>query len=249
MSNQLENIVNWDGFSERDLDTPVYRIFSFEKFITSLNDNSLYFVKPHLFEDPYEGFYLKKRINDSNGKISSVLSSSFFIQCWTLHKESNLMWTAYAPNKDGIMVVTTVRKILEFISGNVGSDTDFRFGKINYMSEKNILSEFGDKIKSVDEEKILSIILETLFIKRNAFREEKEVRIVCQKRKSNIENLPETSLGFNLLQTDLFNELADKIVLDPRLDYTRIFKIKNLLNCYNLRMPIEQSTLYQMPEL
>lgn len=243
---QFENILNWDGFSERDLDTPVYRIFSFEKFITSLNDNSLYFANPKHFDDPYDCFLLTNKKRIASETLPSFFTFNFLIQSWTLKSNSNLMWSAYAPNKNGILIETTIGKLQEFALRMADGNDCVHLGKVIYLNETEFNSKyivpFKSKAASEDE------IFKSLFIKRKAFEDECEFRLVLMKVNSNADVIKSSRLGFNLAQFDLFNELANKVVLDPRMDRSLVQGITQLLNKNGIKASITQSTLYKMPE-
>lgn len=245
MNNNEFTIINWDEFSESDLDKPVFRIFSLEKFLTSLNSNSLFFVKPHLFEDPYEGFLLKKIIKNSERKLSDFLPCSYFVQCWTLHKESSLMWTAYAPNKDGIMLETTLRQLVELRNLLNDHVSDVFLGRITYLKQEEIFSMFSRS--QVESKRDLSaLVVNSLFVKREAFKEENEFRIVLQNNTTNLDNIQFSKVGFNLTQQNLFKMIVNKVILDPRMTITQVREITKLIERFELEVHIVQSDLYQI---
>lgn len=54
----MDNLVNFEKIDDKLLDKNVYRIYSLDKFLISLNEKSLHLMKPKLWDDPFEGFFL-----------------------------------------------------------------------------------------------------------------------------------------------------------------------------------------------
>lgn len=90
-----------------DYNTSITRVYTFERFLQILVDSSLSFVLPSLWEDPWEAVIF----NNENSKWSDKLEITLWGSCWTLNSESDFAWKAYSPNKNGIMVKSTIAKI------------------------------------------------------------------------------------------------------------------------------------------
>lgn len=97
-----------------DLDTPIYRIFSLDRFSEMITSGENGLVHPSKWDDPFENFFLKCDAETPEGETVSLssLSASWYGQCWTLNSDSDAMWRIYSKDKkEGVKVKTTVRKL------------------------------------------------------------------------------------------------------------------------------------------
>lgn len=130
----------------------------FTKFVSMLNTNSLFFVRPDKFRDPFEGVYsngnktLRKSVytdieEQELLKISETLDTFnkfqrkfIMINCWHLNDyESAAMWDLYLKSNEGIAIQTTVGGLIEGFSS---TDEKIYIGKVNYIDyEKDWIPE------------------------------------------------------------------------------------------------------------
>src|SRR5438067_994323 len=107
----LENALN---VAADDWDTPIYRVFSLNRFKEMISTSTLGLVRPSKWEDPFENFVLKSRVRLKTGEIGSLreIRDRWYGQCWTLNRDSDAMWRIYSPDKTGVRVSSTLRKLL-----------------------------------------------------------------------------------------------------------------------------------------
>jgi hypothetical protein len=236
--------------TEADLDKPLYRIFSFQRLEEIFQEKKLTLVKPGLWEDPFENFILNSTGYLPDGREFQIgFRDNFYGQCWSLTKESDAMWRIYSPEKNGVKVKTTIRKLFtplfkvggehKKINGAVYNLSSF-VGKVKYADTKTLVAMLKDR------ERMSGKIFDqtgwgqasSFFFKRVAFKHEKEVRLIYN------------SQGENQFDTFKFDvnpsELFDEIVFDPRVslsDYQEM-KVKLLDWGYNKR--VIQSGLYKL---
>ena len=75
------------------LDDTVYRIFTLEKFIRTLQSGKLCLVRPALWKDPFENFFLNSQgVYDGQLVGLDSIRDSWYGQCWTLRKECDGLW-------------------------------------------------------------------------------------------------------------------------------------------------------------
>lgn len=100
MENELEKF-NRNIININDLDTPVYRIFSLERFLELFTEKQLVQVQPSMWDDPYEHFLLKTEVVSDDGEVGSLenLYNSWYGQCWTENEDTDAMWRIYSPEK------------------------------------------------------------------------------------------------------------------------------------------------------
>ncbi|HJF26762.1 MAG TPA: hypothetical protein K8V79_00645 [Acinetobacter lwoffii] len=114
------NSSNYIGLTEAELDQPIYRIFSLERFFQVLDKKQLTLVKPHLWDDSFENVLLKSEFKTASNETAVFEAhDSVYGQCWTRHAESDAMWRIYSPHKSGVKLQTTPRKLLETLQANI----------------------------------------------------------------------------------------------------------------------------------
>lgn len=247
--------LNFDKTFDDLLFTPIYRVFSLEKFLTSLNSNQLFLFKAKHSEDPFEAFLLKqliwKKDGSENYPFNPLYLENFFIQSWTFLEESYLLWNAYAPNKDGIIVKSTIGKMADLFLKNHVNWGEFYLGKVLYQTEEAIKKQFEDKsmVKKLMSHKGKDVLLNSLLIKRTPFMHEEEVRLLYVSNHNYGADQKISQHGYTFESRHLFNELAEELVLDPRIDSVRADSIISLVKKIGYTGQIKKSTLYDMPNL
>lgn len=98
---------NFIYIKQPDYSTKIYRIFSTNRLIELFEKKENALVKPELWDDPFENFILK--IPEKGSK--SKPNKRGYGQCWTLNFESDAMWRIYSPDKNGVRIQTTIRKL------------------------------------------------------------------------------------------------------------------------------------------
>ncbi|MDQ2946129.1 MAG: DUF2971 domain-containing protein [Acidobacteriota bacterium] len=233
---------------ENDLDTPVYRVFSSDRFFETFVSRTLALVRPHKWDDPFENFLYQVKIESPDGNPVSVagLRRKLFGQCWSLNDESDATWRIYSHAKDGIKCRSTVRKVFEAIynPGDKYASLRYFIGRVAYKSEGELLDLFADS------DRYISILTDTsgrgpviaLLSKRNEFRHEQEVRLIYQSPV----DVPDDVHFFPLTDP---NDLFDELVFDPRMSAFYVKAFTNYLRSLGYTKPISQSRLYRLPEI
>ncbi len=176
-------------------DTPIYRVVTVERLLEMFRDRKIVLVKPRKWDDPYENFLLNAKGMTPNGEEVDFEQTRerFYGSCWTTTEESDAMWRIYAPDKNGVKIKTTAKKLFrEFweANANISRGLSCFIGKVKYFDEaeiENILrgkeqvKEFFDNLTESSRNQ-----LKTLLIKREEFSHEEEVRLIF--RNSNPEN-------------------------------------------------------------
>jgi hypothetical protein len=237
---------NYLNIDLKDIDTPIYRVFSRERFIEFFTSKKLTLVKPKLWEDPFENFILNATGKTKDGlKFRIEFRERYYGQCWTTKRESDAMWRIYSPEKTGIKVKTTIRKLFTALLEHVDdqNNTSCFIGKVEYFSKKKLLELLNDpdKMRQNINDKTGKGQASTLLLKRIAFSHEKEVRIIYNSTK----DLHSDIYSFNVNPFDLI----DQIVFDPRIEYENFKTDKILLKSWGYKRGIVKSTLYKIPEL
>lgn len=237
---------NFLNLKDGDLDRPIYRVFSKKRLFEVFQNKNLVLVQPKLWDDPFENYMMNSTGELSDGKLFQIdFRENFYGQCWTLKKESDAIWRIYAPDKDGIKVKTTIRKLLTALYNKGGTFKDIScfIGKVEYY-KKDELKKF------LEDSKTISSMLtdtsgvgqaSTLLFKRLAFSHEKEVRLIYYSP----EKLKTDKYFLDVNPFDLF----DEITVDPRTKYNDFKTWKAQLRSLGYKKKVIRSLLYKTPDL
>lgn len=220
-----------------------YRVFKKEHFIKMLRENKNTLVHVSKWEDPYEAFLLRNDLINANDEKLSLkkLYKDIYGQCWSLNQnETDATWRIYSPEKNGVLVKTTIGKLWDgfYDVNNPNAHFSFSIGKVTYHDEVDLLSEFRGK--RIDD--IISLNMEpaiqTLFLKRKEFQHENEVRLIFNDSNSYAQD--------GLYKYDIIaKDLIESVIADPRMDDDDYKCLKKITESYNVE--ITKSNLYQLP--
>lgn len=244
--------VNLIFLTDDELDKNIYRVFSFDRLKEIFETNKITLVKPKLWDDPFENFILNSTGVLPDGREFQIgFRHSFYGQCWSLTKESDAMWRIYLPDKNGVKIKTTIRKLFDplfqaggvhrKINGNLYNLSSF-VGKVKYQGTKKLIDMLNDK------ERMSNKIFDqsgwgqasSFYFKRWAFRHENEVRIMFNKHDGHSDDL----FKFNIDPI----ELIDEVVFDPRMKSDEYQQRKAEIHSCGYNKNIIQSGLYKIKE-
>lgn len=230
-----------------DLDIPIYRVFNAQRLLElfTLNKNTL--VKPALWDDPLENYVLQvaiKAFNDHPHNFDFTAKDRFYGQCWSTLEESDAMWRIYSPDKNGVKVRTTIRKLLDSLQGapEVGNGECY-IGRVNYLSGDVLRDKLQDRFWLSAEAADFSSQAASLLFKREEFEHESEVRLIYLNHDLNyLDNL----FRYSIDPATLF----DEIQFDPRISQELFEVFKYFLeDKLGYLKPISRSELYKLPQL
>ncbi len=243
----LANIGNCLNFVPNvNVEQAIYRVMPVERLLQLINDKRNILVNPSKWDDPFENFFLKSKFS-YNGMSVGVdqLESEIFGQCWTLNEqETDALWRIYSPNKDGVRLKSTLSNVITpLINQNqVDYYNKVYIGKVEYVHEGELENTMRNAI--IDSAKFIfnngQMIINSLFIKREAFEHENEVRVIYRGKP----NLVGGIHGYNINPHEFIQEL----LFDPRMDQNLYKRCSDHLAGKLTNCPIAQSTLYRIPD-
>ena len=238
-------VLNLDGVK---LDTPVYRVYPIDRLIQLLTDKKNTLVKPAMWDDPFENLVFQQTATMSTGETVSFdgIREKYYGQCWTLNQdESDALWRIYSPDKKGVRVKTTLRKLWDsFYNTNYKwAMISFFVGKINYETEQEIkiFFEAPENLDMIFDTSGTGSV-QTLLIKRMEFQHENEIRLIYAGH-SDTDNLAQRIYQYDIDP----NDLLDELLFDPRFDNTTNPTMTALLRALGYAKTIDKSKLYQLP--
>jgi hypothetical protein len=240
---------NFLNLTEKQKDEPIFRIISINRLFQLFETRNNVLVKPNKWEDPFETFISKSitKLKFEHEKGNTVgIKDDLYGQCWTRTRESDAMWRIYSPNKNGVRISTTPRKLLNSLALTIGSAKKHYssyIGKVNYLSTSE-LKEYVNK--NVDRWVYFDFdgrgLASSLLFKRIAFEHENEVRLIYNSKFKGYKDSEIFSYRINPL------ELIDDIIFDPRIEYAEFKRHKKNLIQFRFEKKIVKSMLYHIPD-
>ncbi|MCY9457352.1 hypothetical protein [Bacillus inaquosorum] len=160
----------------------IYRFVSFETFVDMLMKQSLTFVHPSLWDDPYELKFIESKIkktidsgsyskeNTVETIILNIMKHKLYCQSWTKLDESDALWRIYNHNN------TSVR--IEVDLNDISKLKNVEALEVEYLD---------DPYQMVEKVPFYDLIR----IKRKAFSHEQELRLVTHYKFNGAEDVKE----------------------------------------------------------
>lgn len=216
----------------------LWRYMDFTKFLSLLEDSSLFFSNSSAFEDPYEGafsegneamrgFVLSKA---PRRKVKGLIDPAVVISCWyTSQHESAAMWSLYSKSSDAIAICTTHNKFRKLLpdSARVGLVKYVDYSK-DWIPEENPLYRFMHK--------------------RVSFQHEHELRAIIDLNNFDIGEL-DSSTEHGLKLKIPLDKLIDKIYVSPKSATWFLELVERVCRRYGLACIPVRSSLYDGPLL
>lgn len=245
--------MNMLNFGEHFVDADIYRIMHVDRLLELLSLKELILRNPAKWDDPFENYILQ--YNQKHNKID--FHADMYGQCWSLNQENDAMWRIYSPDKMGVKVKTTVRKLFAqmCLSESIYSEAYSKcfIGKVSYMSASDIkvnCNVYGAFSSSIHESRFFSAP-HTLLFKRHEFSHEAEVRLIYHLEddvslvsKNMRRLLPILKSELVELKVDPFL-LIDEIVLDPRMSEHTSLAYQEYILKLGYSGPVYKSLLYE----
>lgn len=235
---------NFLNFKEQEIDKPIFRIIPTYRLFELFEKNINILVNPKLWDDPFENFIMNSKLKFKSGiSLGIGFKENLYGQCWTRTRESDAMWRIYSPQKNGVRIATTPRKLLTDLYNDVTPDGKFSayIGRVKYYKTKNLIELLNNKAFDWIMDKSGEGPARTLLFKRVTFKHENEVRLIY----NSFNKFKHEKIGYNTNGL----ELIDDIVFDPRIDYNEYRAMKEKLRNIGFEKRIVKSKLYQIPEL
>ncbi len=252
------------NISDDLLDENIYRIIPFDRFMEMLEYRINVFIKPHLWDDPFENLLTHPSLIKKT-KIYENEKYYIYAQCWSFSGENNLLWRTYSQNSDSIRIKSTPRKLIDSICntnkifkienspdiiGYNGEEPIYEviegfIGRVKYLSFQEISDYLSKRAYNFD----LNSYFETLLIKRKAFKNEEELRIGIRHFIGFDDVFLQLSTD-ELFKYDLsINNVIDEVAFNPRISDYKFTGLKKQIKTYGFQNLILKSDLYDLPKI
>lgn len=220
-----------DFFIEND---KIYRYLPLERFLEILHSNSLVFVSPKKWSDPFDSF-LFHQIDESN---SSSFLNKLFVGCFTQNPHSHAYWKTYAPEGYSVRITLSVKELLKTL---FNSNYKIWIGKMNYLLERDFIAEIENipgLFESLSQNSVSDSFLKAFTLKRKPFEYEEELRIIVQSE-PNQTGLKKIKINTKALIKDIY--------LDPRIGPNEEKALKEYLKKFSIQ--VRQSQLLRSKKI
>ena len=218
----------------------LWRYFDFQKFLSLVIEQSLFFNRMDRMEDANEGISINQLLLRYGNEIEKEIAKKskkqsgrkelhlktrqqkYFLSCWLIHhRESVAMWNSYS-NSDGIALKIDANKLIASITENSSAMNDAEKMKTMYHGGIVYKDFFNPKDRKGFKEEIDIIG----FQKDESFAHEKEYRFLI---KQDIHNYKEDDVEFVKLKLNDFSKLKFDLVFHPKMESWKKENIKSVL--------------------
>lgn len=231
------------NFESPDDQARIWRFIDFTKFVNILESSSLFFSRPDLLGDPFEGTYAKLTIDnidkdptlppDQKERAKRFFTNSArswnntsFVNCWHINDyEPYSMWKTYTSNNQGVSIQSTFKRLKESII----APTSVFIGKVKYIDYRKEEVPYGNAFLP-------------LLHKRKNFEHESELRAIAFSLSTDPYNPP---VGVNI-KIDL-NVLIENTVVSPATPSWFKDLVGSISKKFNINNPVINSQLDEKP--
>lgn len=281
------NILNVEGSDQEEQKAAlksktVYRVMRLEHFKSWYESDQNVLVPVERWDDPWERALFQNPINICKAFSLDPTNFKFYGQCWSLEKEeSDATWRIFKANDNQCVRVGVnawdlyehFKNYCDELSGGEFSSHSCFAGLVKYMEENDIVkslstSHFEDCLTNAD-----SSLVESLFIKRKAFKHEKEFRLIYYYATNDTlvddPSIPENLCGKaaqvlepddkDLIKFDFPISKVKSVTIGPKISHCPCELQKRRIDCDRLITEFAQngipkdiisvSTIYDFPEL
>ena len=188
-----------------DPDTIIWKYLDLSKFVDLLLYKKLFMSRSDKFEDQYEGTFseptyeeIKKLAKDNPNFLDNYKThrKNVVISSWHINEyESFAMWQIFTQKSEGLAIQSTLGKLQKALE--VESDFEQYIGEVNYIDYKKEYIPFENTFFP-------------FLFKRKSFQYEREVRVISDVTKFNLEIDNGLKIDVNL------DELIEKIYIHPK---------------------------------
>lgn len=229
--------LNLGGLKKR---RSIYRITAVDRLVEGIHAGENVLVRPDRWDDPFENVIMNAvGVLPDGGQVAFRLRHNYFGQCWSLHKETDLMWRAYSPKRDGVKLRVGLRALYDSLAKHQGAtaQTACFLGRVEYKGRTTFEQTLrrGFVLDPTNQSQA-----RTLLVKRYGFSSEREVRLLAYSED------PSASEGLFRYSVD-WNDMLMELVLDPRMETKRATRAKARIRDAGYAGKIIQSGLYREP--
>lgn len=223
------------------LESVLRRYMDLPKLLDLFHTRALYFRRADGFADRLEGALfpsLRKSLNeafdikqipDDAERYYTRARVGNFVSCWTIGARDNMaLWQLYGGVKTSVVVTTTVDRL---VTCAAAWDRNLHLHKVKYVDHRRVRNYAIGRYTDV------------LQYKSDAYRYEKELRIVLPQQEEGWEANP---VGIRLPLPSI-DALVRSVVISPEADDGFFDAVRGLCRRYGVAAPVRRSVLSLIP--
>jgi len=215
----------------------LYRYISFERLCELFETKQLFFAHPTTWQkgDPYETI------------LEHDTAHRVFALCWCRESYSDAMWRIYCGEEAGVRIGTTIARLQAALkSAKMRGEIKYGIRRVRYP---RTMASYRTQIDAAQErfrkDPTLTKAVDTLFLKRKAYRHECETRAVISVRPGL--KLKRGAPGYKL-EIDP-HQLIRSVLIHPRASAEEVSRLKKeIKERLRFKGTVKQSLLYTKPE-
>lgn len=209
----------------------LYRIVDFSRALDLFDSRQLHFSAPSEWDDPFETILYHRR------------SHALFAQCWCKKSVSDAMWRVYSPKHQSVRLRTTRWKLEAVARQYNDENLSSWIRDVDYRAPSQVRAALTQLTQRLRETYTIAEAVDALFLKRDAFDYENEVRVVLHDTHASTSSPPAKFLRLNVDP----HYLIESIMFDPQVDpyFYRSSKL-HLQTVTGFKGSIGQSALYRL---
>ena len=234
--------LNWESLPA-DKTVYLYKIIPYKYLLRWIYEEKIRFKQVAGWDDVYELFLFKQKfVKDGNAVDFSAVQRTIYGQSWSLLRDSDALWRIYSPDKLSVRISTTFNDLVALMEKNTSClrGIEVFVGKVIYLKKNKINEKIQEYLPDIFSD---NNVVDSLFVKRDSFSYEKEVRIILKKMTecdgeivSNRE-IPFTDISIRPI------ELIKEIAFDYRLDDALFNCLKSTIQILLPGISVRRSTL------
>ncbi|MFL9836339.1 DUF2971 domain-containing protein [Flavobacterium sp. ST-75] len=215
-----------------ETDTIVWKYLDLSKFLDLLLCKQLFMSRSDKFEDQYEGTFSEptyeelKKISENNPEFMDYYKShrkNVVISSWHINEyESYAMWQIFTQNSEGLAIQSTVKRLQEALIHE--GRYEQHIGEVKYIDYKKEHIPFDNNFFP-------------FLFKRKSFQYEKEVRIISNLAKHNLNINEGVKISIDI------NKLIEKIYIHPKSENWYKNLVFQLMEQLGFNFQVEKSDL------
>lgn len=209
------------------MEQKIYRYLNIKHFISMVENKKTYLTRVIDWEDTWEAPLKKIPIDSDMEEVDEYFETYEYIyaQCWSKNSDSDAMWRIYSPNKDGIMIQSTVKRLVDSMNLDY-----YLLAPVVYFSD--LQDGLYELYEHPYEDHLAGALL-----KRKAFSHEEEVRLL---------SIPDSNIKDKYFEIEIDpDQLIEGIILDPRCEKWYLDTMVNYCRRSGLIAIPQKSDLYE----
>lgn len=232
------------NMSDDEISKPIYRIISFDTLVRMFQTNKMTFVKPEKWDDPFENFIAKTKIDMGSSFLDLGIRKNPYGTCWTRKSVSDAIWRIYSHDKKSVRIKSTPEIICRNIAKGLQDypKSKLFIGRVEYLTTNQIKEKAKKFTKGVISGDSGKVVAESLLFKRNSFSHEEEVRVlVIDQDDIGTDGVLSINVDpHEIIQSVLIDSRSPSELVDVYTDY--------LKNALHFNGNVGKSTLYDVPK-